>query len=211
MKRFAPIVPVLAPVLALALVLSAATARADDAEPEKKDKTADTTSDSAASPELRYPPPSTRFKLLATGLVLTGGAWGIVYGCAVEWPWVDPRLQPIVPTLQHPLILSGPPGSAGLKVPIVGPWIALGKSGCGSDQTTCSAQIGLRAVGYIVDGVAQLAGLGLIAEGIIMKTESPADADSKKLAFTLRYRGIEMMPVPMVTPSMSGVGLAGTF
>src|SRR5580692_9092217 len=74
----------LAPILALALVLPAATARADDAE---KEKTSDTgASDAAAETGTQYPPPSTRYKVLAGGVLLTGAAWGISYATSRAWP-----------------------------------------------------------------------------------------------------------------------------
>src|SRR6185312_7821568 len=152
--------------LAAALLATPRAARADDAEKEKaapagekeKARSADT------EIELHYPPPSTRWKLLAAGVILTGGVWGVSFGCAEEWPWVDPRLQPKVPSLATPLIPSGPPETPWLKVPVIGPWVALGNMGCGSDQTTCGPAIGARVAAYIIDGIVQLGGLALITE-----------------------------------------------
>ncbi len=103
------------------------------------------------------------------------------------------------------------PGSAQLKIPIVGPWIALGKSGCASDDPNCSgALVGVRGGLYVLDGIAQIAGLALITEAIVMKTESRPD---KKAAVfpALRFRGLEVSAVPVTSPTMHGIGLVGTF
>lgn len=204
MRRIAPTL------LALALVLPPIAARADDDEKADKEKASPTASAESTTPELHFPPPSTRWKLIAGGVLLTGAAWGISYACAYEWPYIDPSRQPTVPTAFMPLIPSGPPGMAGFKIPIVGPWIALGESGCGSDETSCGVKIGVRAAAYVLDGIVQAAGLALIAEGIFMKTEAPVETD-KKSVLMLHFRGVEVMPVPVVSASMSGLGLAGTF
>ncbi len=120
--------PLLVATLALAALLAPATgARADDAEKEKEKAAA-----VSSELEVHFPPPSTRWKVLAAGVILTGGAWAVSFGCAEEWPYVSPTLQPRMVNAAHPLIPSGPPESALLKIPIAGPWIALGNLGCGS-------------------------------------------------------------------------------
>jgi len=192
--------------LAAVLLSAPRVARADDTEKEKdKDKAALV----EGEVELHYPPPSTRWKVLAAGVILTGGAWGVSFGCAEEWPWVDPRLQPKVVTATTQLIPSGPPETPWLKVPVIGPWVALGKMGCGSDQTTCGPAIGARVAAYIIDGIVQLGGIALITESIVMKTEE--QAAPKDSAFTFRRGSFALSPVPVVTPTMSGLGFSGTF
>ncbi|APR82924.1 Hypothetical protein A7982_08273 [Minicystis rosea] len=142
-------------------------------------------------PEVHYPPPSTRFKLIGVGLLLTGAAWGTSFGVATNWPNV--------------------PGSAQLKIPIVGPWIALGKSGCSSDDPDCGAgTLGVRGALYVLDGIAQIAGLALIAEAIVMKTEPAGEKKATALP-TLRFHGVEVSAVPVTSPTMKGIGLVGTF
>jgi hypothetical protein len=207
--------------LAAALLSTAAPSRGDEASPAgaraaaasdaDKDKAAPADKEKAASPdepELRYPPPSTRWKVISAGLVVTGIAWGIGFACAQAYPYVDPSLQPTMPTATTPLIPSGPPEGPMLRIPVVGPWAALGKMGCASDETECGVKMGLRAAAYVIDGIVQLGGLALITEGIVMKTESAAP---KASALAIRRGGFEVKPVPMVTPTMSGVGFVGTF
>jgi hypothetical protein len=139
---------------------------------------------------VHYPPPIVRLELIGLGILISGGAWGVAFGSAKGWPTV--------------------PGSAQLKIPIVGPWLALGKSGCASDAPNCSgATIGVRGALYVIDGIAQVAGLGLIAEAIAMKTESAPD---KKGAFLgLRFKGVEVSAVPVTSPTMHGIAFVGTF
>jgi hypothetical protein len=96
-----------------------------------------------------------------------------------------------------------------LKIPIVGPWIALAENKCstpGSDY--CSDELWLRGLLTGLGGVAQLAGLGLVVEGIVMKTEAaaPKPAESTETE-TARF----IMPYPIVTPTSVGVGLVGSF
>ena len=173
---------------AFALLSLTATARADDKPADAGPSAADTSGDAV---QVRYPPPLTRLKLIGLGLLISGGAWGASFGSAQYWNTV--------------------PGAGQLKIPIAGPWLALGKSGCATDDVGCSgAKIGVRGAIYVLDGITQLAGLGLIAEAIVMKTES--SAPDKKAAFLgLRYRGVEVTPVPVTSPTFTGVGLVGTF
>ncbi len=162
--RFAQILAV-----ALAATALAAPARAQDGDKAvEKEKPAE--KESGAAPELRFPPVSTRFKVLAAGVALTGVAWGITFAASRGWPennctiifnnsYVPGTGVGNIPGVQ---CSSGPPGSAQLGIPIVGPWIALGKSGCPSDEPGCSvAKPIVRGIAYVVDGVVQLAGLGL--------------------------------------------------
>ena len=177
---------------ALALVAAAPAARAQTAESKPKDLGGVAVPvEPTDVPEVRYPPSIVRLKLIGVGLLITGGAWGASFGVATNWPTV--------------------PGSNQLKIPIVGPWIALGKSGCASDDPGCGAgTIGVRGALYVLDGLAQLAGLALITEAIVMKTEPAAEKKATALP-TLRFRGVEVSAVPVTSPTMKGIGLVGTF
>ena len=46
-----------------------------------------------------------------------------------------------------------------------------------------------------------------------MKTESPAPGkdEKKSSALLFGYGGVRFMPAPVVTPTMTGIGLSGTF
>lgn len=177
--------------IAAALLSGSVTAHAQD-----KQKAADVGPAAAADTgvdavQVHYPPSSVRLKLIALGLVITGGAWGASFGSGQYWSTV--------------------PGADQLKIPVVGPWLALGKSGCASDDPGCSsATIGVRGGIYVLDGIAQIAGLALITEAIVMKTEAAAP-EKKAALLGLRFRGVEVMPVPVASPTFNGVGLVGTF
>ena len=207
--------------LALATLTLASPARAQDGEKPEKERTVEKgkTEAGGAAPEVSFPPPSTRFKVLTTGIVITGAAWGIAFGASRGWPeqtcviGVTGAVTPGSAGTANPIpCTSGPPGSNQLWIPIVGPWITLGRSGCPTDEPGCTAAkpIG-RAFAYVIDGVVQAAGIGLIIEALVMRTESATDGAKKSSAFTMRYRGLEMMPIPLVGPGATGVSLVGTF
>jgi hypothetical protein len=186
--------------VALALLSAPGLARADGDSPASSSKTT-WDPDPGEAPEVRYPPPLTRLKLIAAGVVVTGLAWGVSFACASAWPYV-PNPAPGGE--------SGPPGSGQLKIPVVGPWIALGHSGCAPDEPDCAAaKVGVRDALLVVDGIVQAAGIALMIEAVVMKT-SPERKKKPSLAFDLGG-GVEVTPAPVVTPTMSGMGLHGTF
>lgn len=133
---------------------------------------------------MRYPPSSVRPKLLAGGLVVTG----IGYGAAA-----------ITASLASDL-----PGASEMQIPIAGPWMSLGKMACPADEPDCGASLYIRGVLTVIDGLMQLGGLGIAAEGLFMKTEASAPADEKKQAIWIR-------PAPIVTSTTTGFGVVGTF
>jgi hypothetical protein len=128
------------------------------------------------------PPSSVRLKLALGGVAIAGGAYAFSYAMASNFPEV--------------------PGTTELKIPVVGPWLALGKSGCATDDPDCGAKVVLRGFFLVIDGLAQIGGLGLIAEGVFMKTDPTAP--KKAAAFTIR-------PTPLVGGSVTGLGFVGTF
>lgn len=179
-----------ASLVTLALLGAAGTAHAQDASPQRPTDTAADATDAPLAPVVHYPPPMVRLKLIGFGLLISGAAWGAAFGSGRNWPTV--------------------PGAAQLQIPVVGPWIALGKSGCASDDPGCSgATIGVRGMMYVLDGIAQLAGLALITEAIVMKTESPQKRSSLLPGF--RVGGVEVSAVPVTSPTMKGIGFVGTF
>lgn len=132
----------------------------------------------------RYPPSSVRPKLIIGGLAVTGLAYGAGFLAASSWPEV--------------------PGSSELKIPVVGPWIALAKNDCASDDPDCGFILYMRGFLTIVDGLIQLGGLGIAGEGVFMTTESSRAQPVKPAAITVR-------PAPIVAGSGAGFGVVGTF
>jgi hypothetical protein len=187
--------------LPLVLVpLSFALAVASSARAEEPSAPSDPATD-APHPEVRYPPSSVRPKLIIGGVAITGLAYAGAFITAASWPEKDNGATES----------SG--RSEGLKIPIVGPWIALGKIGCvtpnPNNPSDCGPEPIIRGVLYAIDGVMQLGGLGLIAEAIIMKTEANP-APKKSLSLRLPG-GVTVHPLPVATPSLTGVGLVGSF
>ncbi|WP_437777497.1 hypothetical protein [Sorangium sp. So ce1097] len=132
----------------------------------------------------RYPPSSVRAKLIVGGVAVTALAYGAGFAAASAWPEV--------------------PGSSELKIPIAGPWMALAKNGCAADDPDCGAKLYVRGALTVVGGLAQLAGLALVGEGIFMTTEArPAQAPSTS-ALTVRA-------APVITATGMGLGVVGTF
>jgi len=159
-----------------ALALTAtSSARADDA--------AETTLATTPAKESPNPPSSVRLKLALGGVAVAGGAYAMSYAMASNFPEV--------------------PGMTQLKIPVVGPWLALGQSGCATDDPGCGAKVVLRGFFLVIDGLAQIGGLGLIAESVLMKTNASAPK-KPAAAFTIR-------PTPLVTGSVTGLGFVGTF
>ncbi len=139
-------------------------------------------------PPVRYPPSSVRPRLIVGGIAVTGIAYGAAFlGAEAGSTW---------------------PGAAELKAPVVGPWIALAKNGCPLDDPGCDAFVYLRASLLVIDGLLQAAGLAIVAEGILMKTEAvpvtPASPTKPVASFTWQ-------PAPFVTPTSAGLGFIGTF
>lgn len=137
---------------------------------------------------VRYPPSSVRPKLIVGGIAVTGIAYGAAFlGAEAAATW---------------------PGSQELKAPIVGPWIALAMNGCPKEDPGCDAFVYLRASLLVIDGLLQAAGLAVVAEAIVMKTEAapaaPAGPAKAVASFTFQ-------PAPFVTPTSAGFGLVGTF
>jgi hypothetical protein len=142
----------------------------------------------SAPPEYDLPQPSTRWNLLFTGLAVTGVSYGLALGASYIWP--DGRT------------------SEELRVPIVGPWMAIADTGCPEGESDCSTV--LLVVGAIftgVDGVLQAGGLGIALESAFIPTSSGAKREKRAASDALRVR-----PVPYVAGRDGvGLGVAGTF
>lgn len=191
--------PALSAALALAALATPALARAQQAQPPPgaaaaAPAPAATVAVAGAAPApatddeitVRYPPSSARWRLLVAGLGITAVGYGASALIGGLW--------------------EGVPSGDMLFIPVAGPWIALADSGCGpTEESTpgegdCEAMIGVRAAIYVVDGLLQLGGLGLVAESIFITTESETAPAPVKAGV-----------VPIVTPTVVGLGVGGTF
>ena len=159
------------------LAATSGTARA--AEPDGRQPPA------AAEPDL--PPPSARTAHLIVGPLTTAVWYGGALGASYIWP--------------------DAPGATDLRIPIAGPWIALGDTGCAEDEPDCSVVIVvLRAVLTAIDGVGQAGGLLILGEGLFLPTRAERSAE--------RTKAPEFAIVPGAVPAGKdgiGLGVRGVF
>ena len=107
----------------------------------------------------------------------------------------------------HSYLWSDNPGAEELRLPVVGPWLSLGKTGCPKDEPDCSTVlVVVQAVLSTLTGVGQVGGLAIIGEGLFVPTRSESKSQSSKPT-ELRAS------VQPFTPGRDGVGLGlvGTF
>jgi hypothetical protein len=134
---------------------------------------------------LRYPPTSVRYGLITGGVAIFGIPYGLSAMSAALWP--------------------GTPGSKWLYAPVIGPWGALAHSGCSEDDPDCdTAIVVVRGVLYVLDGFAQIGGLGLIGEGIFMTTEAEEEPAPKP-------KKASIVVAPVASPQLSGIAVSGSF
>lgn len=200
MRAVKPFPAVFLPACLAVVGLSAAPARAQAPaesagipagsaiEPSEADAAAAATI-SSKPPEYDLPPPSARWNTLFTGLAVTGISYGLALGAS--YVWKDGRT------------------SDELRVPIVGPWMAIADTGCTEDDPDCSTV--LLVVGAIftgVDGVLQAGGLGIALESAFMPTSSAGSKREKRKESTAPT----LRPVPYVAGRDGvGLGVVGTF
>ena len=174
--RPVPLIATASLVAASLVVASNPVAAADDAE--------GTTIATISAPDdvelMRYPPSSVRFGLVSGGLVALGIPYGIGALCASAW--------------------EDGPGSEWLYAPVIGPWVAFVKNDCAPDDSGCGAILVMRGILYVVSGLAQAGGAGLIGEGLLMTTE--ADQPAPEVSWTL---------LPTASPQQTGLSVVGTF
>jgi hypothetical protein len=141
-------------------------------------------------PPQRYPPSSVRLPLILGGVGLAGGSYAA--GVLISSQWSDV------------------PGSKELRIPVVGPWLALGKSGCAEDNPECGGIVYVRGVLMVLGGLIQAGGLAIAAEGIFIKTEK----DTRPKTGVLEWKpggGVTVRPVPIASTHMNGLAVAGSF
>lgn len=107
------------------------------------------------------PPDGTRSRTILVGLALTAGWYGASVGTSYLW--------------------SDAPNAPDLRLPVVGPWMALGDVGCGSGESGCSTGIVIaRTALAVVSGVGQAGGLFALVEGLVMDTGSKAPSPARE-------------------------------
>lgn len=172
---------------ALALLFASFTrvAAAQEAPPGSADAESSTP---LPPPPIDHPPPGAKTNHILAGIGITA----VGYGLAVAGSYLT----------------SEYPGEKQLRIPVVGPWMAVAKTGCPADEPDCSP-IGLAfgAALVIFDGIVQAGGLAIIGEGLFLNTSSrPASAPKKKAA----HVAVRAVPLDFGKRGL-GLGFAGTF
>jgi len=166
----------------------------------------------AELPEITYPPPGARVAVTLAGLSTTALSYGAALGMSFIYP--------------------DSPGAHDLRVPVVGPWIALAHNGCASGEPDCNDLVViLRAVLTAIDGVVQAGGLAIAVEGLLMPTQqppppSPPRPPAERPTGPMRVRpkapppaappgapkDLFLLPTPMTVGMRGvGVGIVGRF
>lgn len=151
-------------VAALTGLLTGSLARSAAADPLDPAPGADLAAPSDAQPagEARlgpradsYPPPSARTNLLLAGAASTAAWYGLALASSFAWPDTV--------------------GAKDLRIPIAGPWMALGETGCGNVSDCSKVLVVLRAIATTIDGIGQAGGLAIAAEGLFLPTQERRD------------------------------------
>lgn len=131
------------------------------------------------------PPDGARSRLIWTGAGLAVGWYGVGVGTSLLW--------------------GDAPSASELRLPVVGPWMALGEVRCGREETRCTTgTLVLRTVLAVLSGVGQIGGLAAVAEGIFLDTGSSAPP-------TPSATQSSWMAVPVVASDGFGLELVGHF
>jgi len=139
------------------LALASASARAE--EPVAAATSPAPAADPAAD---ELPPPGARATHIVAGAATTVVSYGLALGASYLFAPADLN------------------GTKDLRIPIAGPWMALGRTGCPTSEPDCSsATLVVGAILMIFDGVAQAGGLGVIGEGLFLNTSSGRPAARK--------------------------------
>jgi hypothetical protein len=184
------------------LALAAATTTAAVAQPARAQSTASAAP--AAEPEAAdYPPPSTRWKVAGVGLV----AAGVFYGAGAGLSYVYPDV----------------PGMTDLRKPVIGPWLGVAHSGCGSDPDCSTVLVVVRTVLMALDGAAQAGSLAVMLEGLFMPTQEATSRPASEVPAAPTPpptkpapgggdKNLFLVPMPMtVGQGGIGAGIVGRF
>jgi len=140
----------------------------------------------APRPAADLPPAGARTTHLVAGIATTGIAYGLGVGASYLFP--------------------DNPGAKDLRIPVAGPWLALGRTGCPESSPDCSpVLLVIGAILTVFDGVTQAGGLAIVGEGLFLKTTAGRPATKKAEGPTWRA-----VPLDFGKGS-AGLGVVGSF
>jgi hypothetical protein len=142
-------------------------------------------------PEQR-PPVTTPGQVRFVGAVLTGGWYGVALGTSLLW--------------------KDAPNARRLRLPLVGPFAALGDIGCGEDEPRCSTvSVVLRTGLAVISGVGQAGGVLAVVESFFLPTQVAPSVNERAHVPQDEPRWV-LTPQPLVTDSGAvGLGVGGRF
>jgi hypothetical protein len=171
-------------------LLAGSLARSAAAEPSASSETSDAGPRAAALPSAsldQYPAPSARGNLLIAGGVTVAAWYSLALGSSYLWPDTV--------------------GAKDLRIPVAGPWIAFGHSGCGPVASCSKAIVVIRAIATMLDGIGQASGLAFVGEGLFLPTQEP-----KRIPAAARAeRRFELQPTFDAGKNTVGFGVLGVF
>lgn len=171
--------------LTLPTLLAAAAAQAQEAVPPMPSPPPPAAAD--------VPPPGARTTHIVAGLATTAVSYGLALGASF---------------LIEPQDFNG---AKDLRIPLAGPWMALGKTGCPASDSDCSkVPLVLGAMLTIFDGVVQAGGLGIVAEGLFLNTSSSRSAPRKAQLERASAPTVHALPFNFGKDGV-GLGVVGTF
>ncbi len=143
------------------------------------------TLDEVVSDPKAVPPEGTSSRLVWTGVGLAAGWYAVNLGASLLW--------------------QDAPASSDWRIPVAGPWMALGDVRCGEPETSCGDfLLTARTAITLIASVGQVGGLFAIAEGLFLKT--PANGAPAAQAREPRW-----MAMPVALPGGAAVHLVGEF
>lgn len=146
--------------------------------------------------EVRYhptelPPDGTRSRVLLTGAGLALGWYGVGLGTSYLYP--------------------NAPNARDLRLPVVGPWMALDGVRCGSKERNCrDAVLVIRTALAVLSGVGQAGGLLGVVEGLFLPSPAANPAADIRPSATRKPQR-SWAAVPVVLPDGAALELVGRF
>ncbi len=160
------------------------------------------------------PPSSARWSALLAGTAVLAGSYGIGFGTSYMWP--------------------SAPTAPDLRLPVVGPWMALANAGCGDNESGCeTVTVVIRSLLATLSGLGQAGGVFLMSEALFLPTAGkpvrsagypvapntslnralilPETTGGAALAEPPAWSSQPLMVAPLATDRDVGLSISGSF